>query len=274
MCSAAASTVSSRPPVIASAPLVMPPSRLPEDRRPVASQPGVWPRRVRSAIGAGRRRRAASAGRGPCDPGQRGDQLPGVPGRVGCRNTEGPQQPFLAVGAVVGQGLAGPLAGAQHPPPGVAEVIGVVGLALAARRGPGRAGRSWAGCRSGASSRTAASTAASAAPRPAGRRDRTRGRWRPGGSRRFAWSGTWSGSRCTGRLAGIRRARPGRRTGPRTGPRARAGHRGRWRPGPHPRSGRISPVAGSTYRPAWSSQTGSSSPSRYLTGRSGHQTWW
>ena len=35
-------------------------------------------------------------------------------------------------------------------------------------RAPGRAGRSWAGCRSGASSRTAASTAGTAAPRPAG----------------------------------------------------------------------------------------------------------
>src|SRR6185312_8068594 len=57
--------------------------------------------------------------------------FPGVPGRVGCRNTEGPQQPVLAVGAVVGQRLAGPLTRDQDPPPGVAEVIGVVGFALA-----------------------------------------------------------------------------------------------------------------------------------------------
>src|SRR5690242_10163662 len=38
--------------------------------------------------------------------------------------------------------------------------------------------------------------------------------------------------------------------------------------------GSTSPVAGSTYPPTWSSQTGSSSPSRYLTGTSGHHTWW
>src|SRR6185312_4915598 len=61
----------------------------------------------------------------------RRDGFPGVPGRVGCRNTEGAQEPFLAVGAVIGQGLAGPLAGDQDPPPGVAEMIGIVGLALA-----------------------------------------------------------------------------------------------------------------------------------------------
>ena len=68
------------------------------------------------------------------------NQFPGVPGRVGCRNTEGPQQPLLAVGPVVGQGLAGPLTGAQHPPPGIPEVIGVVRFALAApggQAGPG-----------------------------------------------------------------------------------------------------------------------------------------
>jgi hypothetical protein len=34
------------------------------------------------------------------------DRCPGVPGRVGCRNPEGGCQPCLAVGAVVGQGLA------------------------------------------------------------------------------------------------------------------------------------------------------------------------
>ena len=61
--------------------------------------------------------------------------FPGVPGRVGCRNTEGPQQPFLTVGAVVGQGLAGPLAGDKDPSSGIAEVIGIVGLALAGSQG-------------------------------------------------------------------------------------------------------------------------------------------
>ena len=36
----------------------------------------------------------------------RGDnELPGVPGGVGCRNTEGLQQPFFAVGAVIGEVL-------------------------------------------------------------------------------------------------------------------------------------------------------------------------
>ena len=73
----------------------------------------------------------------------RGNRFPRVAGRIGCRNTQGPQRPLLAVGAVVGQRLAGPLAGDEHPPPGVAEVIGVVGLALApARRlaGPGALG--------------------------------------------------------------------------------------------------------------------------------------
>ena len=70
----------------------------------------------------------------------RRDGFPGVPGRVGCRNTERRQQPLFPVGAVVGQRLAGPLAGDQDPAPGVAEVIGVVGLALAAaggQAGPG-----------------------------------------------------------------------------------------------------------------------------------------
>ena len=62
----------------------------------------------------------------------RADELPAVAGRVGCRNTERLQEPLLAVSAVIGQRLTGPLAGDQHPPPGVAQMIGVVGLALAA----------------------------------------------------------------------------------------------------------------------------------------------
>ena len=57
--------------------------------------------------------------------------------------------------------------------------------------GAGRAGRSWAGCRSGASSRRSANTARTGARRRAARRGRPGRRWRPGGSRRGAWSGTW-----------------------------------------------------------------------------------
>ena len=121
---------------------VLPPSRRPPCCRKILG--GIAARRLASASAsasaAGRRQRAAAAGRGPCGPGRRGDRLPGVAGRVGCRNTERAQQPLFAVGAVVGQGLAGPLAGGQHPPPGVAEVIGVVGLALAPagdQAGPG-----------------------------------------------------------------------------------------------------------------------------------------
>jgi hypothetical protein len=60
-----------------------------------------------------------------------GDGFPGIAGRVSCRNTERPQQPVLPVGAVIGQRLAGPLARDQHPAPGITEVIGIVGLALA-----------------------------------------------------------------------------------------------------------------------------------------------
>ena len=39
------------------------------------------------------------------------DRLPGVPGRVSCREPERAGQPGPPVGPVVGQGLAGPLAG-------------------------------------------------------------------------------------------------------------------------------------------------------------------
>ena len=66
--------------------------------------------------------------------------FPGVAGRVSCRKAERLQEPLLAVGAVVGQGLAGPLAGDEHPAPGVAKVICIVGLALApagGQAGPG-----------------------------------------------------------------------------------------------------------------------------------------
>ena len=70
--------------------------------------------------------------------------FPGVPGRISCRNTERPKEPFLAISAVVGQGLAGPLARDQDPPPGIAEVFGIVGLALAGSWvRPGRAFLGW-----------------------------------------------------------------------------------------------------------------------------------
>ena len=60
------------------------------------------------------------------------DRFPGVAAGVGCRKSEHAGQPGLAVGAVVGQGLAGPFAGDQDAAPGVAEVFAAVGLALAA----------------------------------------------------------------------------------------------------------------------------------------------
>jgi hypothetical protein len=60
------------------------------------------------------------------------DRLPAVPAGVGCRNPEHAGEPGLAVGAVVGQRLAGPFAGDQDAAPGVAEVFAAVGLALAA----------------------------------------------------------------------------------------------------------------------------------------------
>ena len=61
----------------------------------------------------------------------RGDLDPGVTGRVGLVQTKGFNQPGLAVGAVIGEGLAGPLAGDQDAPSGVAAVLGPVRLALA-----------------------------------------------------------------------------------------------------------------------------------------------
>ena len=64
----------------------------------------------------------------------RRDGFPGVAGRVGCRKPERLHEPVLAVGAVVGEGLAGPLAGDEHAASGVAEVLAAVGLALAGAR--------------------------------------------------------------------------------------------------------------------------------------------
>ena len=127
----------------------------------------------------------------------RGDGFPGVPGRVGCRNTERAQQPVLAVGAVVGQRLTGPLARDQHPAPGVAEVIGVVGLALAPagdQAGPGVLGLDAVPEPVRAPRRARLIPQRLSQPR---RVSPLRRRCRPGGSRPPAWSGTWSGSRCT-----------------------------------------------------------------------------
>jgi hypothetical protein len=58
-----------------------------------------------------------------------GHGLPGVAGRVDVSETERFQEPGFAVGAMVGQGLAGPLAGDQDAPSGVAEVLVPVCLA-------------------------------------------------------------------------------------------------------------------------------------------------
>ncbi len=59
------------------------------------------------------------------------DGFPGVAGRVGIGLAEGVQEPVLAVGAVVGQRLAGPLAGDQDSAPGIAQMFMAVGLAFA-----------------------------------------------------------------------------------------------------------------------------------------------
>src|SRR5262249_48674934 len=70
----------------------------------------------------------------------RPDLLPPVGGGVGWRKTEYLGQPSLPVAAVVGESLARPFAGDQHPAPGVAEVVAAVCLALARsgdQAGPG-----------------------------------------------------------------------------------------------------------------------------------------
>ena len=73
------------------------------------------------------------------------------------------------VGPVLGEGLAGPLAGDQDAAAAEAEVFPVVRLARRSGRGRGRGRVGRVGCRSAASSRSAASRAASAARRAAGR---------------------------------------------------------------------------------------------------------
>ena len=66
------------------------------------------------------------------------DGFPGVAGGVGGGLAEGGQQPVLPVGAVVGEGFAGPFAGDQDPVARVAEVFAAVGFAFA--RAGGQAG--------------------------------------------------------------------------------------------------------------------------------------
>ena len=68
------------------------------------------------------------------------DGFPPVVGGVGCRKIEHLHEPGFAVAAVVGEGLAGPFAGDQDSPPGVAEVLAAMCLAFAGagtRRGRG-----------------------------------------------------------------------------------------------------------------------------------------
>ena len=63
------------------------------------------------------------------------DTLPAVTAVVvGCRKTKLLHQPGLAVAAMVGQGLARPLARDQDPAPGVAQMLGPVRLALTPAR--------------------------------------------------------------------------------------------------------------------------------------------
>ena len=70
-----------------------------------------------------------------------GDALPGVPAGVGgCGKAEGFQEPGLAVAPVIVECLAGPAAGDQDAASGVAEVVGVVGFALAV---PGAQAGAW-----------------------------------------------------------------------------------------------------------------------------------
>ena len=72
------------------------------------------------------------------------DAFPGVAaGVVVCRKIQRFQEPGFAVGAVVGEGFAGPSAGDQDAASGVAEVLAAVGFAFAvsgAQAGPGVAG--------------------------------------------------------------------------------------------------------------------------------------
>ncbi len=84
-----------------------------------------------------------------------GDALPlACRGVVGGVEVEHGHEPGLAGGAVVGEGLAGPFAADEDAASGVAEVLVAVGFTSAETGDQARAVRPWAGCRSGASSRT------------------------------------------------------------------------------------------------------------------------
>ena len=115
---------------------------------------------------------------------QRGQTQSSHAGGVRIFRQQGGQQPVFAVGAVVGQGLAGPLAGHQHSPPGIAQVIGVVGHALAPARG--QAGPGVLRLDAVPQPVRARGRARLEQQRP-GRRGRAGGRCRRGGSRRLAW---------------------------------------------------------------------------------------
>ena len=119
------------------------------------------------AIGRGQRRHAAAAGHGPCGPGRPVRQVPRRtgPGRL-------PKHRACAAASPCGRRGGRPAScrtTCARPAPGARHSRGDRRHALCpcTGRGPGRAGRSWAGCRSGASWRTAASTADTAAPQPA-----------------------------------------------------------------------------------------------------------
>ena len=119
------------------------------------------------------------------------DGFPGVAGWVGCRKPERAGQPGPCGRRGGRRGSCRTICG--RPGRGARRSRGTRGGGPCPCRRPvaGRAGGSWAGCRSGASSRRSASTARSAGRRRAARRGRPGRRWRPGGSRRGAWSGTW-----------------------------------------------------------------------------------
>jgi hypothetical protein len=72
----------------------------------------------------------------------RSDRFPGVPVGVGRFGgvAEQVEDPVAAVGAVVAEGLAGPLAGDEYAPAGVAEVFGPVCFAPAGSRAQAVAG--------------------------------------------------------------------------------------------------------------------------------------
>ena len=188
--------------------------------------------RARSATACSSRRAwsmwSGSAGR---------DGFPGVAGRVGCRNTE-----RASAASPCGRRGGRPAScrtTCGRPAPGARRSRGDRrrGPCPCTGRGPGRAGRSWAGCRTAASSRRSASTAGTAAPRPAGPRA-------PAAASVSAW---WQSADLLGQVLGQVADAPGRvlRSGEHAlgvEPDPEPGHVprlilvGRWRRGPGPRS--------------------------------------